>query len=124
MKRLLFLLTTFLLLLPSAMAVGRSGMYQYSVSLTGFVSEETGKAPTAYLWIPEGCLQVRAVMLAQQNMTEEMLYKMPSFQQRMKDLNVALVWVTPWFSRNWVPSTGCLRSFAESQRHHFSSLLL
>ena len=37
------------------MAVGHSGMYQYSVSLTGFVSKETGKTPTAYLWIPEGC---------------------------------------------------------------------
>lgn len=80
MKRLLFLLTTFLLLLPSAMAVGRSGMYQYSVSLTGFISEETGKSPTAYLWIPEGCQQVSAVMLAQQNMTEEMLYKMQNLQ--------------------------------------------
>ena len=95
------------------MAVGRSGMYQYSVSLTGFVSEETGKAPTAYLWIPEGCRNVKAVMLAQQNMTEEMLYKMPSFQQHMKELDVALVWVAPWFSRNWEPSTGCQQTFEE-----------
>ena len=30
-------------------------------------------------------------MLAQQNMTEEMLYKMPSFQQRMKELDVAFI---------------------------------
>ena len=67
MKKRLFLLISYLFLLTSVMAVGRSGMYQYSVSLTGFVSEETGKTPTAYLWIPEGCRQVKAVMLAQQN---------------------------------------------------------
>ncbi len=113
MKKRLFLLVSYLFLLTSAMAVGRSGMYQYSVSLTGFISEETGKAPTAYLWIPEGCQQVKAVMLAQQNMTEEMLYKMPSFQLRMKELNVALVWVAPWFSRNWEPTTGCQQTFEE-----------
>lgn len=113
MKRLLLLLTSSFFLLPSLMAVGRSGMYQYSVSLTGFVSEETGKVPTAYLWIPDGCQQVKAVMLAQQNMTEEMLYKIPSFQQRMKALDIALVWVAPWFSRNWDPSTGCQQTFEE-----------
>lgn len=113
MNKRLFLLTSYIFLLTSVMAVGRSGMYQYSVSLTGFVSEETDKAPTAYLWIPEGCQQIKAVMLAQQNMTEEMLYKMPSFQKRMKDLNVALVWVAPWFSRNWDPTTGCQQTFEE-----------
>lgn len=113
MKKILIthLLTWCFLL--SMNAVGQSGMYQYSVSLTGFVSEETGKAPTAYLWIPNGCQQVKAVMLAQQNMTEEMLYKMPSFQQRIKAQDIALVWVAPWFSRNWDPSTGCQQIFEE-----------
>jgi len=52
-------------------------------------------------------------MLAQQNMTEEMLYKMPSFRQRMRELGVALVWVAPWFSHNWDPTTGCQQSFEE-----------
>ncbi len=113
MRTLFLLLTSYIFLLPSATAVGCSGMYQYSVSLTGFVSEETGKTPTAYLWIPDGCQQVKAVMLAQQNMTEEMLYKMPSFQKRMQELDVALVWVAPWFSRNWEPSTGCQQTFEE-----------
>lgn len=111
-----FLLTVFLLfMVPGShlLAVGPSGMFQYSVSLTGYISEETGKAPTAYLWIPEGCQQVKAVMLAQQNMTEEMLYKMPLFQQRMKEMSVALIWVAPWFSRNWDPSTGCQQTFEE-----------
>ncbi len=113
MEKRLFLLASSIFLLTSVMAVGRSGIYQYSVALTGYVSSETGKAPTAYLWIPEDCKHVKAVMLAQQNMTEEMLYKMPSFQQRMKQLDIALVWVAPWFSRNWEPSTGCQQTFEE-----------
>ena len=49
-------------------AVGSSGMYQWTVALSGYISTETGKAPTAYLWIPENCLQVKAVVFAQQNM--------------------------------------------------------
>ena len=106
---------TFFVLLTSACcrAVGPSGMYQYSVALTGYVSQETGKAPTAYLWIPEDCQRVKAVMLAQQNMTEEMLFKNETFQKRMKEMDVALVWVAPWFSQNWDTTTGCQQTFEE-----------
>lgn len=111
-QRHLILLLLFAIQLPIA-AVGRSGMYQYSVSLSGYISNETGKAPNAYLWIPEGCKKVKAVMFAQQNMTEEMLYKMPSFQKRMKEMSVALLWVAPWFSQNWDPATGCQKIFEE-----------
>ncbi|MGN1259712.1 MAG: hypothetical protein ACI4UC_01250 [Alloprevotella sp.] len=106
----------FFLLLLSVTAVkgvGRSGMYQFSVALQGYISAETGKAPTAYLWIPEGCQRVKAVVLAQQNMTEEMIFKMPVFQQRMQELGVALIWVAPWFSQNWDPATGCQQTFEE-----------
>ena len=94
-------------------AVGASGMYQWSVALSGYISTETGKAPTAYLWIPENCLQVKAVVFAQQNMTEEMIFKMPVFQKRMQELGVALIWVAPWFTQNWNPTTGCQQTFEE-----------
>ena len=94
-------------------AVGASGMYQWSVALSGYISTETGKAPTAYLWIPEGCQQVKAVVFAQQNMTEEMIFKMPVFQKRMTELGVALIWVAPWFTQNWNPTTGCQQMFEE-----------
>ena len=88
-------------------------MYQYSVEVAGYISNETGKAPTAYLWIPEGCRQVKAVVFAQQNMTEEMLFKMPSFQRHMKKMDIALVWVAPRFTMSWDPSTGCQKLFDE-----------
>ena len=94
-------------------AVGGSGIYQHSVALTGYVSAETGKAPVAYLWLPEGCQRVRAAMLAQQNMTEEMLYHNDEFREQMQTLGVALIWVAPWFSLDWNPQTGCQASFEE-----------
>ena len=112
MKRILFLILL-ICQLDNIGAVGKSGIYQHSVALTGYVSAETGKSPTAFLWIPKGCQTVKAVMLAQQNMTEEMLYKMPSFQKRMQEMNIALVWVAPWFSQNWDVSTGCQQTFEE-----------
>lgn len=107
-----------MLLVPMTIgAVGASGMYQWSVGLTGYVSTETGKAPTAYLWIPEDPSpkerEVKAVVLAQQNMTEEMIFKSPVFQQRMKEMGVALIWVAPWFTQNWDPATGCQQTFEE-----------
>lgn len=109
-----FLLFSFLVThLTYCHAVGSSGMYQYSVALSGYISSETGKAPTAYLWIPENCQQVKAVVFAQQNMTEEMLFKNKSFQQQMQNMDIALLWVAPWFSQNWDPLTGCQKVFDE-----------
>ena len=95
----------------TAMAVGPSGMYQYSVALTNYISTETGKAPTAYLWVPEKCKHVKAVMFAQQNMTEETLFKMESFKRRLTEMDVALLWVAPWFSQKWDPATSCQSTF-------------
>lgn len=97
----------------SAKAVGKSGMYQYSVQLRGYISPETGKEPTAYLWVPDGCHRVKAVMFAQQNMTEETIYKMASFRKRMSELGVALLWVAPAFTNTWDPQSGCLQVFDE-----------
>lgn len=111
MKRVLIYIL--LMVTMPVCGVGSSGMYQYSVALSGYISTETGKAPTAYLWIPEGCQQVKAVIFAQQNMTEEMLFKNPQFRQQMQQLDIALLWVAPWFTQNWDPSTGCQQVFEE-----------
>ncbi len=78
-----------------AIGVGGSGMYQWSVELRGYISNETGKSPVAYLWIPDGCKQVKAIILSQQNMTEEAIYKSQSFQTKMKEMGVAMIWVAP-----------------------------
>lgn len=112
MKRIFNIAISLILATASyAIGVGGSGMYQWSVELTGYISPETGKAPNAYLWVPEGCKEVKAVLLAQQNMTEETIFKMASFQQRLKQMDVALLWVAPAFSNNWDPKTNCQSVF-------------
>ena len=97
----------------NAVGVGGSGMFKWSVELRGYISSETGKAPVAYLWIPEGCEQVKAVILSQQNMTEEAIYKNSKFQAQMKKLDVAMVWVAPAFNNNWDPASGAQGIFEE-----------
>ena len=107
------LLSLFILAVPSASALGRFGDWTCSVSLTGNVSDETGKVPNAYMWVPDGLEKVRFAVLAQQNMTEEALLRSPLFRERMRVLGGVLVWVAPWFARNWEPSTGCQQIFEE-----------
>ena len=86
-------------------------VYGWHVGLTGCVSGETGRAPVAYMWLPEGCKEVRAVLLAQQNMTEEALFRMASFRQRLTEMGVGLVWVAPAFTDNWAPADSCQAVF-------------
>lgn len=109
----IFMTLVALIVATKAFAVGGDELYQYSVDLKGYVSKETGKAPTAHLWIPDGCKTVKAVVFAQQNMTEEAILKHPDFRKQMKRLDVALLWVEPWFSQSWDPQSGCQDIFEE-----------
>lgn len=113
MVRKLFTVILSLLFQFPLYAVGSSGIYQHSVALSGYISAETGKAPTSYLWIPDGCQKVKAVLFAQQNMTEEMLFKNPNFRDKLQEMDIALLWVAPWFTQNWDPATGCQKVFEE-----------
>ncbi len=110
---LAFLVQGMMVTAAHAVGVGGSGMYQWSVELRGYVSNETGKAPVAYLWVPDGCKDVKAVILSQQNMTEEAIYKNQNFQAQMKKLGVAMVWVAPAFNNNWDPASGAQGIFEE-----------
>lgn len=110
---LAFLLQGLVATVAHAVGVGGSGMYQWSVELRRYISPETGKAPVAYLWVPDGCKQVKAVIFSRQNMTEEAIYKNPHFQAQMKQLGVAMVWVAPAFNNNWDPASGAQQIFEE-----------
>ena len=50
-------------------------------TVEGFISSETGKELTAFLWIPSDCHQLRAVMVGKHNMSEETLFEMPRFRE-------------------------------------------
>lgn len=112
MKRVLIVIVA-LCAIHSVQALGKFGDWTFSVALTGYVSDETGKAPNAFLWIPEGCEHVNFAVLAQQNMTEEALLRNPRFRQKIAKLGGVLIWVAPWFSQNWSPTTGCQQTFEE-----------
>ena len=74
MRKLVFAL---LLLCSALFATAQE--WQWSVQLKGFISSETGKELTAFLWIPSDCHQLRAVMVGKHNMSEETLFEMPRF---------------------------------------------
>ena len=54
----------------------------------------------AYLRLPRGCREVKAVLYCHQNMTEEVLFRSHSFTRRMDSLGVAMAFVQRG-SQNW-----------------------
>ncbi|MGZ3846941.1 MAG: hypothetical protein ACXVBJ_00825 [Flavisolibacter sp.] len=75
-----------------------SQVWQWSVSVDGVVSDETKQHPIAFLWIPENCKKVRAVVVGQHNMIEEGIFEHPVFRKEMAQLGFAVVWVSPKLS--------------------------
>lgn len=51
----------------------------------------------AYLWVPPDCRRVRAVILAQNNMEEQLIIEHPVFREEMRKLSFAIIWVSPSF---------------------------
>ena len=51
----------------------------------------------AFLWVPPECKRVRAVVLAQNNMTETDILEHPAFRKTLAELGIAEVWVCPPF---------------------------
>lgn len=86
-----FLLGIFLMIAMSSVGA----VWQWSVEVTSVVSGETNAHPRAFLWIPENCKQVQAVIVGQHNMSEENIFEHPRFRKAMSELGIAQVWVTP-----------------------------
>lgn len=84
----------FLCLLISTAATAQ---YQWSIPLKSLTSNETNEHPQAFLWIPENCKQVQAVVIGQHNMTEETIFNHREFRKEMSKLGIALLWITPAF---------------------------
>lgn len=70
-------------------------VWQWSVAVDSVISSETNDHPQAYLWAPENCRQVKAVVFAQHNMIEEGMLEHEFFRKTMSELGIAEVWVTP-----------------------------
>ena len=70
-------------------------VYQWSATLDGITAKETNGHPRAFLWIPDDCRKVRAVVVAEQNMEEEQILGDPAFRHTLADLGFAEVWIAP-----------------------------
>ena len=85
--------------------------FQWRVPVEGIVSAETGEAPEGFLWVSPETVEVKALMFAFQNMSEETLFKMESFRKRMAEAGVALLWIAPGFGQEWDVSQGIQEPF-------------
>lgn len=90
--------------------------WQWSVEIKDFVSPETNDHPTAFLWIPENCEQVRAVLIGQHNMTEETIFEHPEFRKSMSKLGIAEIWITPGIDQRWDVTTGVQSIFEKMMK--------
>ena len=88
-----------------------AAIWQWSVPVTEWISNETNSNPDAFLWIPEDCDSIKGVMFAFQNMNEETLFEMDSWRTNMANMKVALIWIAPGFGQEWDISTGCQKAF-------------
>ena len=105
--RLLFSIILLLFFSPCL----RAGEWQWSVPLDGFVSNETNRNPTAFLWIPADCMQIKAIIVGQHNMSEETLFDNPLFREKMQKLGIGFVWITPGIDQQWDVSKGTQQIF-------------
>ena len=85
--------------------------WQWSVEIKELISEETNAHPSACLWIPENCKQVRAVIVGQHNMTEETIFEHPGFRKNMAQLGIAEIWITPGIDQRWDVTKGTQQIF-------------
>ncbi len=109
MKR--FSVFSFVFLMCLGWMQAQTSVWQWSVPVKEMKVGETGAHPQAFLWIPEDCEQVKAVVWSMHNMTEETLFDMPEFREELRKSSVALVWVTPGMDMQWKVETGCQKAF-------------
>lgn len=69
---------------------------------------EQGKR--AFLRLPKGDREVKAILYCHQNMTEEVLFRSKLFTDRMDSLGVAMAFVQQG-SQNWDTASGCQERF-------------
>lgn len=91
--------------------LANASIYQWSVPIESIVSFETNEHPTAFLWIPENCQELKSVVFSQQNMCEETLFDHPQFRKTMTELGFAIVWITPGIDQQWDVRNGCQKAF-------------
>lgn len=107
MKYLVLLLAVFIFYIVRSNAA----VYQWAVEVEGVVSDETKAHPMAFLWVPENCDHVRALVFSQQNMCEETIFEHHAFRKAMTELGFAIIWISPGINQPWDVTSGCQKAF-------------
>ncbi len=71
--------------------------YQFSVVVPVVQANGSIKSSTNYLWIPEHCKQVKAVIISSQNVLEQWLNEHPLIRKVCRENDIAILWSCPGF---------------------------
>ncbi len=72
---------------------GFSQVWQWSVP----VQKARNPGARAFLWVPEDCRKIKAVIVTQNNMEEQSIVENALFREEMRKLGFAEIWVSPFF---------------------------
>ena len=75
--------------------------WQWSEKRTDIIYGEINDNPTGLLWVPPSCESLNAIIISQQNMSEETLFENMMFRAEMEKAGVALLWITPGIDQKW-----------------------
>ncbi|SEN57934.1 hypothetical protein SAMN05192574_103582 [Mucilaginibacter gossypiicola] len=101
--------TLLIVLLLLAGQLVHAAVWQWSVPVK---QVGVNKDPSrAFLWIPPGCKQVKAVIFAQNNMEEQSILEDSEFRSEMGKLGVAEIWVSPAFNLKFLFNEGAGEQF-------------
>lgn len=89
----------------------KADVYQWSVQLDGYISNETKTNSEAFLWIPENCHKLKAIVFSQQNMCEEPIFAHPVFLNTLRELGIGIVWMAPGIDYQWDVRSSCQTIF-------------
>ena len=79
--------------------------------LTDSLSNETNRNPTAFLWIPADCMQIKAIIVGQHNMSEETLFDNPLFREKDAEACNRLCMDNSRIDQQWDVSKGTQQIF-------------
>ena len=104
MKRLF--ITLFASLLFALSSAAQNGIWQWMTEMQNTAASPKYKHPVAYLWIPQNCKEVKALIIAQHNMEEVSILEDLSFRKEMARLGVAELWICPRYNLGFDFSDG------------------